>query len=287
MISALAASILSCIAWVSSSLLHLSTAKPTPSSARPRLSSPAFQLPSYPGLERLVDRDVDPLQHRGQHAARDAGSSGCCRRRSRACPCPLPPGARRGRCRRRRGRRRRRRDRTGSRASSSPLAGSFQAAGVSPVIVDEHLGLRIDVLHALLVAELEVADQRDVHAADEAHLAGLAGHGGGHADEERALVLLEDDGLDVRLVDHRVDDGEVGLGILGGELLERGGEGEADGDDDVGAATRHPAQRLVALALVRDLELEVADAGLLLELLGAVIGGLVEAACRTCRPCRR
>jgi hypothetical protein len=47
----------------------------------------------------------------------------------------------------------------------------------------------------LLVAALELADQRDVHAADEADLAGLAGHGGHHADQEAAFVLLEHDRL--------------------------------------------------------------------------------------------
>ena len=80
---------------------------------------------------------------------------------------------------------------------------------------------------------------------------------------------------DVGLLDHRIDDHELLVRELGGDGLQRGREGEAHRDHDVGPL-RHAAQRLVALALVGDLELEIADAGLVLELLGAVIGGLVE-----------
>ncbi|MCC2664125.1 MAG: hypothetical protein K0S35_2047 [Geminicoccaceae bacterium] len=89
-------------------------------------------------------------------------------------------------------------------------------------------------------------------------------------------MLLEDHRLDIRLLDHRVDDHELGVGEFLGDLLERGGEGEADRDHHVGAAARHPAERLVALRLVGDLEFEILDPGLLLEALGAVVGGFVE-----------
>ena len=50
---------------------------------------------------------------------------------------------------------------------------------------------------------------------------------------------------------------------------------EAHRHHDVGPL-RHAPQGLVALALVGDLELEIVEAGLGLELLGAVVGGLVE-----------
>ena len=51
---------------------------------------------------------------------------------------------------------------------------------------------------------------------------------------------------------------------------------EADRDHDVGAALGHAPQRLIALGLVGDLELEIVDAGLVLEPLGTGVGGLVE-----------
>jgi hypothetical protein len=59
-------------------------------------------------------------------------------------------------------------------------------------------------------------------------------------------------------------------------LVERIGPGEAGHDDRVAAVLGEAAQRLLALRSVGDLELDIFDAGLGLELLGAVIGGLVE-----------
>src|SRR6476469_7387513 len=53
----------------------------------------------------------------------------------------------------------------------------------------EHLGLRIYVMHALGVAEGELADERNVHAADETDLAGAGGERGRHAAEEGGLLL--------------------------------------------------------------------------------------------------
>ena len=123
---------------------------------------------------------------------------------------------------------------------------------------------------ALLVAERELADQRDVHAADEADLAALRRHRRRHADQERALVLLEDDRLDVRQLHHRVDDRELHAGELPRDLLHAAGLREADADHDVDAAPRQRAQRLLALRLGGDLELAVRDPRLLLEALGAV-----------------
>ena len=70
-----------------------------------------------------------------------------------------------------------------------------------------------------------------------------------HADEERALVLLEDDRLDVRQVHDRVDDGELGLGNSLATFSMRAGLGEADADHRIGAAPGHVAQRLLALGL--------------------------------------
>ena len=87
-----------------------------------------------------------------------------------------------------------------------------------------------------------------------------------HADEIRAFMLLEHDRLHVRQVDDGVDDGELGLGEFGGDLLERRRPGEAGIDDRREAVLGELAQRLLALRVVLDLEVAVGDAGLLLEL---------------------
>ena len=60
-------------------------------------------------------------------------------------------------------------------------------------------------------------------------------------------------------------------GELLGDLLHAAGLGEADAHDDLRAAPRHVAQRLLALGLGGHLELAIRDAGLLLEALGAVV----------------
>ena len=133
------------------------------------------------------------------------------------------------------------------------------------------------MLGALDIAAGEAADQRDVHAADEADLAGLRRHGRQHPDQERALLLLEDDGAHVLHVHHAVDDGEPVLRILHGDLFQGRRLGEADTEDRVRAALGHPAQGLLALGLVGDLEFAIVDAGLFLELLDAVIDAFVEA----------
>ena len=76
-------------------------------------------------------------------------------------------------------------------------------------------------------------------------------------------MLVEDHRADVRLLDHRVDHHEVGVGKLGGYGFHRRGIGEARGDDGVVAALGEAAQRLLALGVVLELELLVGDAGLL------------------------
>jgi hypothetical protein len=126
-----------------------------------------------------------------------------------------------------------------------------------PGHVAEHLGLGIGELGALLVAALELADQRDVHAADKTDLAGLAGHGGHHADQEAAFLLLEHDRLHVGQLDHHVDDAELELGEFLGDLLDGGGLTEAHGDDGAGALLGHASHRLLALRFVGYLELQV------------------------------
>ena len=89
-------------------------------------------------------------------------------------------------------------------------------------------------------------------------------------------MLLEHDGLHVRLLDHRVDDRELGLRELLGDLLQRRLLAEAHGHDRREAVAGEAAQRLLALGVVLRLEIAVVGAGVLLELLGALIDALVE-----------
>mmetsp|Transcript_26286 Transcript_26286/g.62295 ORF Transcript_26286/g.62295 Transcript_26286/m.62295 type:complete len:225 (+) Transcript_26286:421-1095(+) len=142
--------------------------------------------------------------------------------------------------------------------------------------VREHLDLGVGRLGALLVAALEFADQRNVHAADEADLVGLGGQRGHRADQIAALMLLEQHRLHIGQVDLCIDDRELGLGEVLGHLLQRRGLGKADADDGAGALLGHAADGLHALRVVADLELEIGLAGLLLPLLGTGIAGLVE-----------
>ena len=157
------------------------------------------------------------------------------------------------------------------------MVGSFQAAGVVPGHVLKDVDVRIDVFRAFHVAQRELADERDVHPTDEADLAGLRRHGGRHADKEGALVLLEDHGtarsagpttMSIRV---NLVSGNSCATVLDGRRL-----GEAHRHHHLRAAPRHVAQRLLAHGGVRDFELAVLDAGVRLELFGAVEGGLVE-----------
>ena len=141
----------------------------------------------------------------------------------------------------------------------------------------QHLDLRVGVFRPLDVAAAEAVDQRDVHAAHEAELAGLGRHGAEQAHQERALALLEQDRLDVGLVNHGVDDGEFGVGELGRHLLHGAGLAEADRYDGGEAVLGEAAHRLLALGVVLDLEVAERDAGRLLEGFGPVEGALVEA----------
>ena len=151
---------------------------------------PGCQVPSLALGEGVVDRDVDPLEHRGQHAAgvqvvlvavdADRQLALVGRRLQHA----QAGGAGRGV------------DHVGTLAelADGELAAARRVVpgrGRGAGVVHDHLGVRVHVLDALLVAVGEVADQRDVHAADEADLAGLGGQRRRHADQEAALVLLE------------------------------------------------------------------------------------------------
>jgi hypothetical protein len=56
---------------------------------------------------------------------------------------------------------------------------------------------------------------------------------GDHAGEVAALVLPEDEARRVLGLDHRVHDGEVGVGVLRGDLVDRVGHEEPDGEDGI------------------------------------------------------
>src|SRR5581483_10132648 len=140
----------------------------------------------------------------------------------------------------------------------------------------DQLGLRVCVLDALLEAARELANERDVHATDEADLAALRRHRGEKADQERALMLLEQHRLHVRKAHDAVDEGKADLREFLCDLLDRVRLVEADADDRVLTALSETAMRLLELRLVRDLEFGVALLGLLLEFLGADIDPFVE-----------
>ena len=227
-------------------------------------------------LERIVGRDVDALQHRGQDLAgeeavlvgvdADAELAGVGGGLQHALA-----------------------GRAGGRVDDVGAAidlrlGEF--AALDRVVpgrrrraghVGDHLVLAVGgVFDALRVAALEGRDQRNVHAADEADLAGLRRLGRDHADQERSFLGLEHHRLHVRLVDHHVDDAEFGVREFVGDLVERGRPGEARHDDRRVAVLGELAQDLLALRLVLDFEIAEVDAGVLLELARAVEDALVE-----------
>ena len=61
--------------------------------------------------------------------------------------------------------------------------GSFQAAPVVPVMLANTSALGL-AYFTLFIAALELADQRNIHAAHKPDLAGLAGHGRHHAHQK-------------------------------------------------------------------------------------------------------
>ncbi len=134
----------------------------------------------------------------------------------------------------------------------------------------------LDGACALLVAAFELADQRNVHAADEADLAGLGRHAGEKADEVGTFFFLVDDRADVRLVDDGVNDDELGVREFSCNLLDGRGPGEGNGDNRVEAAACEVADSLLALGVAGRLEVAIGDTGFLLELFGAVKGCFVE-----------
>src|SRR3546814_1440736 len=80
----------------------------------------------------------------------------------------------------------------------------------SDVCSSDLLHVLVDAARALDVAAGEPADERDVHAADEADDAGLGSHGRQHTHHIRPFLLAKQDGLHVGRLHHRIDDGKAG-----------------------------------------------------------------------------
>ena len=64
-------------------------------------------------------------------------------------------------------------------------------------------------------ARFELLDERLLHAADEADLVGLGGHGRSDAHEVRAFLLVERGERDVGTLGEAVDLDELRVGVLG------------------------------------------------------------------------
>src|SRR5271165_285369 len=228
-------------------------------------------------VENGLHRHVDALDRRGEHASRmevvlvavaadaekpgiggglhDADAGGACRveHHVRAAPelalCQLGAHG-------------------GVRPSRGRCAGH---------VLDD-LGLWVHVRHSRAVTERELAYEGNVHPAHEPDLPGLRRHRGRHAAQKRGLLLPEVDRLDVRQVDHSVDDRELHIWKLPGDRLNRRRLGESNRDDDAGAAPGELPHDLLALRCVLDLEVADGDSRLLFESLRPLARGLVERA---------
>ena len=96
--------------------------------------------------------------------------------------------------------------------------------------------VRVHGADACFEAGVEPPDEVDVDAADEADGAGRGLQRRGCADQERALVLGEDQpGEVVGAVGGAVDDAEVGVGVVGRHLGDGLAEQEAHADHQLGA----------------------------------------------------
>ena len=88
----------------------------------------------------------------------------------------------------------------------------------------------------------------DGEGADVADLAGLGEHGSDHTDGEGTVILAEDQASAVGDIDGGVDDGEVGLRVLLGDLAGPVRGAVADGDDQVVALFGHGSGGQLLLA---------------------------------------
>src|SRR5665647_2499374 len=147
-------------------------------------------------------------------------------------------------------------------------------------VLDLDLDSWVDRLGAHDVASLELLDEVDVDATDETDVGRLGLQSSRSTHEERALVLGEREVLDVGAGRVRgVDKSELDVRVCRGNLLDRRGVGESDGNDALVAGVDELQQTLLA----RGLGLTIDRRGLLgnnaqlgLRLVEAGGGGVVE-----------
>ena len=163
-------------------------------------------------------------------------------------------------------------------AVALPLAASPKLLEVLDVDGDVlALGL-VGVLDAGLIAPLELVDDDGLHAADEADLAGLGGHGRDVAHQEGRLLGAEDDAGDVvgGVLIGVVDDGEVDVGVLLGRGLDGVGHGEADAPNQIVLAVDGLVEVGAVVGFLLGLGVGDLGAGLVFKLLQALPSKLVE-----------
>ena len=226
-------------------------------------------------LEGVVNRHIDPLQHRGQHRPRmqvvlvgiDADRQNpLVRRRLQHADAGA---ARRGI------------DHVGTLRflrfrQLAPLHRIVPRGRVRAGHVQNHLGRRVGRQHALGIAAAELADQGDVHAADEADGARFRGHARQQTDQIAAFMFGKHHRFHVGLIDHHVDDGKPGVGKIGGDLRQHVAKGKAGHHHRVGTRFGQPAQRLLALRFGLHFQFLEGAAGLGRPLRGTGKCGLVE-----------
>src|SRR6478735_1850127 len=145
----------------------------------------------------------------------------------------------------------------GELATGRVLEAGLAVVRVLGEVLDLDLDARVDGLHASGVAGLELLGEVTVRAADEADVLGLRLARGGNTDEVGALLLREgqvDEVLELLVTGEElavaVDDREVGVGELGGDLGGGRRVDEPDRDDRVEALVGEGAQALLALGVV-------------------------------------
>ncbi len=127
-------------------------------------------------------------------------------------------------------------------------------------VVRQHLDVGVDGLRTGGVAGLELLDEVVLDATDEADRAGLALERSGGADEERALLLGEDERCHVRRIDDGVDDGEARVRVVRRDFREGVLEQEAVALDEPGPTVDETLEAFGAVAVAGGRRLAEGDA---------------------------